>query len=177
MPLIQTISRQEATGELKKLYEAIVSMRGSVGNNALLFSVSPELLRQQMEFIKYYMNHPTLSMPFLASIRILVSSTNDCQFCIDFNTTMLINMAGWTFEQVQAMRENIDNANLAPREIALLRITIKAIHDAHAIDTEDLDTLRAMQWSDQDILDAINHASRMLATDIIFNTFKIEKDM
>ncbi len=49
--------------------------------------------------------------------------------------------------------------------------------DAHAINAEDLDTLRAMQWSDQDILDAINHASRMLATDIIFNAFKIEKDM
>lgn len=176
MPLIQTISQEDATGKLKKLYEAIISMRGSVGNNAILFSASPDLLRQQMEFIGYYMKHKTLSMPLLASIRILVSNTNDCQFCIDFNTGLLINMAGWTLEQVQAMRENIDEANLPTREIALLRVALKAIHDAHAINAEDLDALRAMQWSDKDILDAINHASRMLATDIIFNAFKIEKD-
>ena len=60
----------------------------------------------------------------------------------------------------------------------LFSVSPKLLHqDAHAINAEDLDTLRAMQWSDQDILDAINHASRMLATDIIFNAFKIEKDM
>ncbi|MDX1808562.1 MAG: hypothetical protein R3331_03370 [Sulfurospirillaceae bacterium] len=176
MPIIETISQQDATGELAKLYETIITMRGSVGNNALLFSSSPELLRQQMDFIGYYMNHKTLSMPLLASIRILVSSTNDCKFCIDFNTGMLINMAGWTLEQVEAMRKNIDDANLPDREIALLKIAIKSIRDAHSVNADDLDALRAMNWSDKDILDAVNHATRMLATDIIFNTFKIQQD-
>jgi hypothetical protein len=40
----------------------------------------------------------------------------------------------------------------------------------------DLDTLQEMGWRDSDILDAVNHATRMLATDIIFNTFKIENN-
>ena len=66
MPLIHTIQPQDASGELAKIYEIITSMRGTVGNNAKLFSVSPELLSQQMDFIKFYMNHPTLSMPLLA---------------------------------------------------------------------------------------------------------------
>ena len=176
MPLIQTIEPQEATGELAKIYEIITSMRGTVGNNAKLYSVSPELLRQQMDFIKFYMNHPTLSMPLLASIRIMVSSGEECQFCIDYNTAMLINMAGWTFEQVAAMRKNIDEANLPERETAMLRLAIKAVRNAHGVNADDLDSLREMNWSDSDILEAVNHATRMLATDIIFNTFKIENN-
>lgn len=174
MPLIQTIPPEEAKAELAKLYKIIEAMRGTVGNNAQLFSVSPELLRQQMDFIKFYMNHPTLSMPLLAAIRIMVSSSEECQFCIDYNTGMLINMAGWTFEQVSAMRKDPNSANLPEREIAMLNLAIKAIRNAHGITANDLDTLREMGWSDSDILDAVNHATRMLATDIIFNTFKIE---
>jgi alkylhydroperoxidase family enzyme len=176
MPIIKTIEPEEATGELAKLYKVIETMRGSVGNNAKLFSVSPELLRQQMDFIKFYMNHPTLSMPLLASIRIMVSDSEECQFCIDFNTGMLINFAGWTLDQVIAMRKNIDDANLEKREIEMLKIVIKAIRNAHGVNANDLDTLREMGWSDSDILEAVNHATRMLATDIIFNTFKIENN-
>ncbi len=176
MPLIKTYEPQEATGELAKLYEMITTMRGKVGNNAKLYSTSPELLRQQMEFIKYYMSHSTLSMPLLASIRVLVSSGEDCDFCIDYNTAILMNIAGWSYEQVQTMRQDIDKANLPSREVAMLKIAIKAIRNAHAVNADDLDTLREMEWSDKDILDAVNHATRMLATDIIFNTFKIEND-
>lgn len=176
MPLIQTIAPEEATGELAELYTIIKTMRGSVGNNAKMFSVSPELLRQQMDFIKFYMNHPTLSLPLLAAIRIMVSSGEECQFCIDYNTGMLINLAGWTFEQVSKMRNDPNAANLPEREIAMLNLAIKAIRNAHGVSANDLDTLREMGWSDSDILDAVNHATRMLATDIIFNTFKIENN-
>jgi len=176
MPLIQTIEPEEATGELAKLYQTIEAMRGSVGNNAKLFSASPELLRQQMDFIQFYMNHPTLSMPLLASIRIMISSGEACQFCIDFNAGLLINMAGWTIDQVNAMRKDPNAANLSKHEIAMLNLTIKAIRNAHGVTANDLDTLRDMGWSDSDILDAVNHATRMLATDIIFNTFKIENN-
>lgn len=176
MPLIRTIEPSEATGELAKLYTMIETMRGNVGNNAKLFSVSPELLRQQMEFIRFYMNHPTLSMPLLAAIRIMVSSGEECQFCIDYNTGMLINMAGWTFDQVAQMRKDPASANLPEREIAMLLLALKAVRNAHGVTANDLDTLREMGWSDSDILDAVNHATRMLATDIIFNTFKIENN-
>lgn len=176
MPIIKTYEPEEATGELAEIYRVIKAMRGEIGNNAKLFSVSPELLRQQMDFIKYYMQHSTLSMPLLASIRVLVSSGEDCDFCIDYNSTMLINMAGWTHEQVQEMRKDIEKANLPERERAMLKIAIKSIQNPHAVNADDLDTLREMEWSDKDILDAVNHAARMLATDTIFNTFKIEKE-
>lgn len=176
MPLIQTIAPEEATGELAELYATITAARGSVSNSAQLFSISPELLRHQLSFIGYYMNHPTLSMPLLAAIRIMVSSVEECQFCIDFNTGMLVNMAGWTLDQVTAMRQDPKAANLPEREIAMLLLAIKATRLAHSINADDLDALRAMGWGDKDIFDAVNHAARMLASDIMLNTFKVEND-
>lgn len=173
MPLIQTISKEDATGELAKLYGLIEKMGRNVGSNALLFSSSPELLRQQLMFVSHYMNHPTLSMPLLASIRIMVSNAEECNFCIDYNTAMLINMAGWSYEQIQLMKQNPKNANLDERESAMLLFVLKGLRNAHGVNADDLDILREMEWSDTDMLDALNHGARMLATDIVFNAFKI----
>ena len=176
MPLIKTYEATEATGELKALYDEAQALFGFLGNTAKLLSASPEILRQKLDSIKYYMNHPTLSKPLLASIRILISGHSNCEYCIGFNTGMLVNMAGWTLEQVQAMRDDIDQANLPPREIAMLKFVVKAVHNAHEVNADDMDALRKIEWSDKDILDAVNHGANMLATDVLFNAFKIEKD-
>jgi uncharacterized peroxidase-related enzyme len=176
MPIIKTVAPADATGVLADYYAKIKAMRGEVRNNAMLFSSSPELLRQQMDFIVHYASHPTLSMPLLAAIRVMVSSGESCEYCVDFNTGMLINMAGWTPEQVAAMRLNVDDTPFDPKESAMLKLAVKAVRNAHNVTADDLDALRKLGWSDGDILDAVNHGARMLATDILFNAFKIEKD-
>lgn len=174
MPLIKTYEIEEATGELKEIYEKILKLRGSVGSNAKLFSSSPELLKQQLAFIKYYMNHPTLSMPLLAALRILVSDRNRCDFCVDFNTAMLVNMFDWTIDEVDAMKKDTQKAKLEQKEIALLVFVLKSVNDSLNVTQSDVDVLRDFGWSDKDILDATSHGARMVYADIMFNTFKIE---
>jgi alkylhydroperoxidase/carboxymuconolactone decarboxylase family protein YurZ len=39
-----------------------------------------------------------------------------------------------------------------------------------------LDALRALGWSDGDILDALSHGATMSASDILINAFKVERD-
>jgi alkylhydroperoxidase family enzyme len=173
MPIIKTYEKEEAKGELKELYDQIIQLRGEVGNNAKLFSSSPAILKQQMEFIKYYMSHETLSTEFLAAIRILVSNTQKCKFCIDFNTAMLINMFGWSLEEIEVMKKDIKQAKFDDKEKSLLEFVISSIKDAHSATHDNMESLRNLGWSDKDILDALNHGARMLATDIVFNTFKI----
>jgi uncharacterized peroxidase-related enzyme len=176
MPLIKTISPEQATGELAAIYEQITQMRGKVGNNAKLLSSSPDILRQHMDFIGYYMAHKTLSMSLLASIRIFVSTEAGCAFCVDFNTGMLINMLGWTPDQVATMKANIDDAPFETKDKAMLKFSVNAVKNPHQVSADDMDALRLLGWSDGDILDAVNHGARMQATDILFNVFKIEKD-
>lgn len=176
MPIINTIQPENATGELAELYSQIKVMRGKVANTALLFSSSPSLLKQQMSFIGHYLNHENLSMALLACIRTLVSDKNNCSYCVDFNSSMLINMLNWSPKDVEVMRENPSDAKLENKEKTMLLFVLKAVRTPHDVNAQDVQILRDIGYSDADILDATNHGARMSAIDIIFDTFKIEKD-
>ncbi|WP_024953513.1 carboxymuconolactone decarboxylase family protein [Sulfurospirillum arcachonense] len=176
MPIINTIQPENATGELAEIYTQIKAMRGRVANTALLFSSSPSLLKQQMSFIGHYLNHDTLSMALLACIRTLVSDKNNCSYCVDFNSSMLINMLNWSPKDVEVMRANPSDAKLDEKEKAMLLFVLKAVRTPHDVEASDVQILRDLDYSDADILDATNHGARMSAIDIIFDAFKIEKD-
>ena len=177
MPLITTIKPENATGELAELYEKIAAMRGRVANSAQIFSASPELIKQQMSFIEYYMlKQKSLSAALLASIRMLISDKNNCSYCVDFNASILINMLGWTPKDVEAMRADAKNAKLEEKEIAMLLFVLKAVRTPHDVHSSDIQALRDLGYNDGEILDATNHGARMSAIDIIFDAFKIEKD-
>ena len=177
MPLINTVKPVNATGELADLYGKIDAMRGRVSNSAQIFSASPELIKQQMAFIEYYMvKQKSLSMALLACIRTLISDKNNCQYCVDFNSGMLINMLGWTPKDVEAMRTNPNDAKLDAKEKAMLLFVLKAVRTPHDVNASDVQALRDLGYEDGAILDATNHGARMSAIDIIFDAFKIEKD-
>lgn len=177
MPLINTVKPENATGELAELYGKIEAMRGRVSNSAQIFSASPELIKQQMSFIEYYMvKQKSLSMPLLASIRMLISEKNSCSYCVDFNASILINMLGWTPKDVEVMRTNPNDAKLDTKEKAMLLFVLKAVRTPHDVNASDIQALRDLGYEDGEILDATNHGARMSAIDIIFDAFKIEKD-
>ncbi len=176
MALIATQSPDTATGEVAELYGQIKARLGVVPTPVQLLSASPIWLRQQQEGMAYYMAHPHISFAALAAIRMLVSMEAKCAYCIDRNASVLINMADWTAEQVAATKAGIDNAPLDARERALVKLSVQAAHDALSVTEADIDGLRAQGWTDSDIMDGVNHAARMVALDILFNTFKVERD-
>ncbi|MDD3468110.1 MAG: hypothetical protein PHE67_13255, partial [Campylobacterales bacterium] len=127
-------------------------------------------------FIGYYMNHKSLSAPLLAAIRILVSSSTNCKYCIDYNTAMLVNMFGWSVDETLMLKQNGKSQKFSDKENALLAFVTKSVRECKKADEKELDSLRNMGWSDGDILDALQHGARMYAIDIIFNTFDLIND-
>jgi alkylhydroperoxidase family enzyme len=176
MPLIKTIKPEDATGELAELYAQIKAIRGRVPMSSQLWSTSPELYKQQLAFIGYYMGHKTLSAPLLAAIRILVSSNTGCKYCVDFNTGMLINMFGWSIDETAALKSSGQSEKLSEKENAMLAFVVTSVKKCSKADETELNTLRAMGWEDGDMLDALQHGARMSAIDIIFNTFDLISD-
>ena len=176
MTLLKTVSPEAASGEVAALYDQMKAAFGGVPNALSIWSESPQLLKQQFEFIGYYMQHPRLSGALLATIRMLVSVNTKCIYCVEFNAGMLINMMGWTPEQLAATKTDPSAANLSLREKNLLIWVLNTVKGANNVAAEELDALRAQDWSDQDILEALNHGARMVAGDIIFNAFKVSQD-
>ncbi len=176
MTIIQTVAPEQASGSVAQIYREVEQLFGRVPNAFRLMSNSPELLAQQWQQIRYYMQHPTLSFPLLATIRMLVSQENECEYCIGMNASMLMHRAGQTPEQVAATRLNPADAPLSDKDKALLLLVLKATKTPKAVTALDLDHLRQHGWQDGDILDAVQHGARNIAADVLFNTFKIEND-
>ena len=176
MTIIQTVAPEQASGKLAGLYREMEKIFGHVPNAFRVYSSSPELMEQNWRQTGYYMAHPALSFPLLATIRMLVSQENDCAYCIGMNEAMLIQRAGFTPEQVAAAKRNPAEAPLSDKEKAMLLLVLKATRTPKAVTRADLDVLRSLGWQDGEIVDAVHHGARNMAVDVIFNTFKIEND-
>ncbi|MFN2147741.1 MAG: carboxymuconolactone decarboxylase family protein [Anaerolineales bacterium] len=176
MTLIQTVSPESATGEVAAIYAQVKARFSFIPAVVQMRSASPTLLRLMLEGQAHYMDHPTLSAPLLACIRMLVSQRNQCAYCIDLNASLLINLFGWSQDQVAATRTDIGAAHLSDKDKAMLRFVVDAVADPLAVQAPDLDRLRALGWSDADILDGLNHGAVMSASDILINAFKVERD-
>jgi uncharacterized peroxidase-related enzyme len=176
MPLISTVRPTEATGQVAETYSQIEQAFGQVPNAMQLFSSSPQLFQNTWGEIGYYMQHPNLSMLLLATIRMLISQDNDCEYCLDFNAGLLINQFGQTPEQIAAMRQDASQAPLEEKDKAMLLFVLKSVNTPKEVTAEDVEALRALGWEDGDILDATAHGARHVAIDTLFNAFKIEKD-
>ena len=176
MSMLQTVTPESATGEVAEIYAQIQNAWGQVPTAIQAYSANPFLLKQQWEYYGSIMQHPTLTMPLTTCIRMLVSQAGNCTYCIDMNAGMLINMAGWTPDQVAATRANYLDSPLTSQEKTLLGLVLKMTRDSTSITPADMQAARDAGWSDSDILDAVNHGARMVAGDIIINGFKVERD-
>lgn len=176
MPLIETVVPEKASGKVADVYRDISKVFGRVPNAMQMFSASPALLNQQWDSMAYYLRHPTLSFPLLATIRLLVSQENSCHYCIGMNASLLINMAQWTPEQVSATKRDPMAAPLPEKEKAMLGFVLTTVADRKPVTRTEIDKLKALDWSESDIFDAVAHGARNVAVDIVFNTFQIEKD-
>jgi alkylhydroperoxidase family enzyme len=173
--LIQTTPPETAEGKLAELYAEVEQMFGRVPNNARMLGVSPALLENQLQLMDHYMGHPTLSTPFLAIVRMLVSKACRTPYCQNLNSGLLLK-SGLTREQIAAMQTDPVQAPLDEKQKALLLFVLKSCDNPHSATAEDVDRLRALGWSEVDIVDAVAHGARMVGINIIFNTFKIDQD-
>lgn len=176
MPLIHTVKPEHAEAKVKEIYSQIENAFGSVPNAIQIYSSSPELLARQWQQVGYYMQHPTLGAPLLAMVRMLVSQNTHCEYCVDFNEAMLINMFHLTHDQTSAAKKDPSSAPLSDKDKAMLLFILKATKDSTSVTAADITALKAQGWNDGEILDGLSHGAYMLAGDTILNAFKIERD-
>ncbi len=175
MPLVKTTPPGEAEGKLAELYATTEQYFGAVPNNVQLLGVSPAVLENQLQMVEHYIGHPNLTMPFLAWIRLLVSNACQSEYCQNLNSGLLMQQ-GITGDQIQGAKSDPATAPLNDKENALLSFVLKATSTPDKVAEADTDNLRSLGWTDQDMVDAVAHGARAVATNILFDAFKIESD-
>ena len=176
MSLLNTPSVDNATGEVKEIFDEIHAAFGMVPNGIRLWSASPIALKGQWDGIKRRLSKDQENQKLHTIIRYLVSGESDCTYCVGFNGSMLINFYGVTQDELIAMSTKPSSAPLDEKNKALLIFAMKAIKDAESVTAEDINLLKRLGIIETEIFDIVHAASHMLVVNTLFKTFKVQQD-
>ncbi len=176
MSLLNTVKPEQAEGSVATIYQQIEQALGFVPKAFQLSSINLGHLERHWTDIGEIMSHPTLSQKLFTIIRLLVSEIHRCKYCIGINTSMLLNIAGMSQEDIDRMVADPGTAPLDAKELSLLLFVLDAVRDSNGISPDRIDGLRAAGCSDREIFDAAAHACHMVASDIMFNAFRVEPE-
>lgn len=172
MTLLKITPPADAKGDLADIYAEIEQAFGGVPEGLQLFGISPSLLKSQWQNLGYFGQHPRLSANFLALLRYILSEQGSCQFCIGFNEALLLN-AGFSKEDIVAAQHNPAQGPLSEPENILLDYVLQALKDAHSVGEAEVDNLRQLGWTDQNIFDAVAHGAQHQVIDTLFEVFRV----
>ena len=159
MPWINTISYEDASGKLRRLYDRVKGSDNNIDNIMMMHSLRPHTMEGHMAIYKYVLHHACNTLPkwYLETIGVWVSSLNHCDYCVEHHFAGLTRLldddqrAGALRAAIEA--RNIDAAPLdETQKLGLIyaeQLTVNPV----AL-TEDLVIqLRSAGFSDGEILE------------------------
>jgi uncharacterized peroxidase-related enzyme len=167
MTWITTISYEEASGALKKLYDRVKGPDNNVDNIMLAHSLRPHSMEGHMSLYKYVLHHPRNVVPksYLETIGVYVSLLNNCRYCIDHHYSGLIRLLQ-DDARATVIRSALDNQDPAAafdgKELAGLQYVEKLTANAAAMSASDIEALRESGFDDGEILE-INQVAAYFA--------------
>jgi len=176
MSLITTTLPQQAEGKIAEIYQEIESKFGFIPNAIQLGSINPNHMARHWQGIQETIAHETLSAKLFTLIRLLVSETMHCEYCVGLNAGILMQTYGMSAEEIAQVKHSAKQAPLDERELALLEFVIKGVGDSNSITAEDIEGLKQHGCSEREIFDALAQGASQVAGDIILNAFKVEHD-
>jgi hypothetical protein len=174
MALIETVSPEKAEGSIKEAYEMFMKNIGIIPKPMEMMSASPALFDIQLQRIRYFSMHPTLSFPLLAHIRYLVAHNLDYGFCMDFNRLML-KKQGISDEDIRKMEMDPSQSLLEEKEGAMLAFVVKAVKAPGSVTADDVKKLKNIGWKDKDMVDALSQGVSMIDHAIMMQVFQIDQ--
>jgi len=114
MPWIETVPYDEASGQLKQLYDRIKGPDNNVDNILMMHSLRPHSLEGHMALYKNVLHHFGNTVPkwFLETIGVWVSSLNDCAYCVNHHFSGLKRLLA-DDRQAEAIKSAIEARDIA----------------------------------------------------------------
>jgi uncharacterized peroxidase-related enzyme len=153
MTFIETVAEGEATGATAELYATEGEVFGFLPNLVQAFSLRPEVYfawKQLNGAIKGVMDLRRYELATIAAARELRSS-----YCTLAHGSVLMDKGFLEPEALRAVISDHRTAGLDEVEVAVMDLATKIAEDATTVSQADIDRLRSLGLSDQDILDVV----------------------
>lgn len=153
MSWIDEIELADAEGKLGELYTELLEKRGKVSNIFKLHSLNPAAMGNHLDlYMTLMFGESGLSRAERESIAVVVSATNECDYCVSHHAEALRRYV--KDDETLEMLTSADGLEtLEPRLSNIVRHAEKLTSAPGAMTESDLGELRAVGLSDRDILD------------------------
>jgi len=115
---IHLVPPEEATGELKELYDDLERVRGKgrVSNLFKGYGVFPALAKANFQRLNILLGQGKLSLKLKEAVLTALAEINHCTYCVSFHATAMLNAGATDAEVKAALRFDPDAAGLTEKE-------------------------------------------------------------
>ena len=153
MTFIETVAQGEATGAVTELYAGEEEAFGFLPNFVRAFSLRPEAYGAWKHLngtVKGGMDLRRYELATIAAARELRSS-----YCTLAHGSVLLDKGFLEPEALSAVVSDRSAAGLSDVDVAVMDLAAKVAADATTVEQADIDRLRSLGCSDQEILDVV----------------------
>jgi uncharacterized peroxidase-related enzyme len=149
---LQTIAEEEATGMVAEIYETQKSQLGFVMEAAKCFTARADLLPIYTDFSEKIRSGFSLGLREWRLITLIAAKHIPSTYCSYVYGKQLIGDLG-SKEAVIAVQRDFRTAGLSDRDVEMLAYAETITKDASRISQLDVDRLRSVGFTDQEICD------------------------
>ncbi len=171
MARIAVIDPKSATGEAKKLLDAVQASLGAVPNFIRVLANSPAALNAFLG-IHGIAGAGSLDPKTRERIALAVAEQNACQYCVSAHTA-IGRKAGLDSQEMLANRMGRSSDAKAEAALAFARALVE---HAGQVSKAEFDAVRAAGHSDGEIVEIITHVAMNIFTNLLGKATQIEID-
>ena len=150
---VRTVAIDEATGDVKGLYDDELASLGFVHNYTQLFSLHPAAYLSWGQLITSIRGRMDLRRYELATLA--AAAALRCRYCVSAHSNVVLEREFFSREEVEALLRDYRAANLEPVDVAVMELAEKVALHAYRVTDEDFAGLRSLGLSDSDIFDVV----------------------
>lgn len=170
---IEMVPVDQATGELKEMYDKVKTPHGTVDNVMRAHSLRPRTMEGHLVLYRSVLHNPGNVLPFwfLEVVASYTSMVNDCEYSLThhfMNVRRLIADEARCDGIFVALKARRPEDVFAGKELALLRYAEKLTTRVGAMTKSDFDVLKLAHCDDGEILEVnqvvayFNYSNRLL---------------
>ncbi|MER3484415.1 MAG: alkylhydroperoxidase [Meiothermus sp.] len=168
---VKVPAESEAPEDVQVLFGKFREKTGFVPNVARNFALMPEHFMRWFKYYDFLMRNEEksqLSRREREMIAVVVSSANECEYCLASHSAYLREISGDPVLP-EVLAANFRRAHLSPREHALCEFAHKMTVNSAEMNPEDLQMLRSLGFSDEAIFEAAQVAAMFNFTNRLAN--------
>lgn len=147
---------EEMNPSLQEKARPIVEKTGNLGEIFKLLAIDEKVYFATDGMVqRFLLDETTLSYDIKEAIALLISKENSCKMCVGVHKG-IAKMLGLSEERIEQILQGIDSIDTDEKEKALLRFCVRASQkDNYKMQREEIDALKALGYSDVQILEAV----------------------